>query len=94
MPANHRRTRLLAGAAALCVSVAVAGQACAQEDSAAKIARLEAQLAELAQQVADLKQQTATADQDLGETCDRVLETLRPPGGDDDVALLVARVES
>ncbi|WP_432154886.1 SpoIIE family protein phosphatase [Streptomyces tricolor] len=36
---------------------------------------------------------TATAGQGLGETCDRVLETLRPPGGDDDVALLVARVE-
>ncbi|MET9453329.1 SpoIIE family protein phosphatase [Streptomyces cinerochromogenes] len=36
---------------------------------------------------------TATADRDLGETCDRVLEALRPPGGDDDVALLVARVE-
>ncbi|MET8563732.1 SpoIIE family protein phosphatase [Streptomyces flaveolus] len=36
---------------------------------------------------------TATADQDLGETCDRVLERLRPPGGDDDVALLVARAE-
>ncbi|MEU6593950.1 SpoIIE family protein phosphatase [Streptomyces sp. NPDC046881] len=36
---------------------------------------------------------TATAAQDLGKTCDRVLETLRPPGGDDDVALLVARAE-
>ena len=36
---------------------------------------------------------TATADKDLGETCDRVLERLRPPGGDDDVALLVARAE-
>ncbi|MEU1007587.1 SpoIIE family protein phosphatase [Streptomyces sp. NPDC005890] len=36
---------------------------------------------------------TATATQDLRETCDRVLETLRPPGGDDDVALLVARAE-
>ncbi|QTD96539.1 SpoIIE family protein phosphatase [Streptomyces cyanogenus] len=36
---------------------------------------------------------TATAAQDLPETCDRVLETLRPPGGDDDVALLVARAE-
>ncbi|MEV5150122.1 SpoIIE family protein phosphatase [Streptomyces sp. NPDC052727] len=36
---------------------------------------------------------TATAGQDLAETCDRVLERLRPPGGDDDVALLVARAE-
>ncbi|GGW12570.1 hypothetical protein GCM10018980_04920 [Streptomyces capoamus] len=36
---------------------------------------------------------TATASQDLRQTCDRVLETLRPPGGDDDVALLVARAE-
>ncbi|KOX11127.1 SpoIIE family protein phosphatase [Streptomyces sp. NRRL B-3648] len=40
-----------------------------------------------------LRALTATADQDLKETCDRVLETLRPPGGDDDVALLVARAE-
>ncbi len=33
---------------------------------------------------------TTTAGQDLAETCDRVLETLRPPAGDD-VALLLAR---
>ncbi|MFI0806235.1 SpoIIE family protein phosphatase [Streptomyces echinatus] len=33
---------------------------------------------------------TATAGEDLGEACDRVLETLRPPAGDD-VALLLAR---
>ncbi|MFI1837296.1 SpoIIE family protein phosphatase [Streptomyces olivaceoviridis] len=36
---------------------------------------------------------TATAGHDLEETCDRVLDRLRPPGGDDDVALLVARAE-
>ncbi|QJS13444.1 SpoIIE family protein phosphatase [Streptomyces argyrophyllae] len=36
---------------------------------------------------------TATAGQDLAQTCDSVLERLRPSGGDDDVALLVARAE-
>ncbi|MER5544340.1 SpoIIE family protein phosphatase [Streptomyces sp. NPDC002589] len=33
----------------------------------------------------------ATRGHDLEETCDRVLEILRPPGGEDDVALLIAR---
>ncbi|WP_055491139.1 SpoIIE family protein phosphatase [Streptomyces sp. TP-A0356] len=36
---------------------------------------------------------TATRAQDLGETCDRVLDALRPPGGEDDVALLIARAQ-
>ncbi|MEU8032711.1 SpoIIE family protein phosphatase [Streptomyces sp. NPDC049099] len=35
---------------------------------------------------------TATAARDLGDTCDRVLETLRPRAGDD-VALLLARAQ-
>jgi PAS domain S-box-containing protein len=34
---------------------------------------------------------TATQGLELGETCDRVLDILRPPGGEDDVALLIAR---
>ncbi|MFE0332293.1 SpoIIE family protein phosphatase [Streptomyces sp. NPDC058960] len=31
---------------------------------------------------------------DLGEVCDRLLDILRPPGGEDDVALLVARAQT
>ncbi|MFF5536426.1 SpoIIE family protein phosphatase [Streptomyces cinerochromogenes] len=34
---------------------------------------------------------TATRDRDLQDSCDRILRMLRPPGGDDDVALLIAR---
>ncbi|MFF4894910.1 SpoIIE family protein phosphatase [Streptomyces sp. NPDC001068] len=34
---------------------------------------------------------TATRGSGLEETCARILETLRPPGGEDDVALLIAR---
>ncbi|MFI6353795.1 SpoIIE family protein phosphatase [Streptomyces sp. NPDC050743] len=34
---------------------------------------------------------TATRGHDLESTCDRLLEILRPPGGEDDVALLIAR---
>ncbi|GGW42384.1 hypothetical protein GCM10010503_18490 [Streptomyces lucensis JCM 4490] len=34
---------------------------------------------------------TVTHDDGLEDTCDRVLETLRAPGGEDDVALLIAR---
>ncbi|MBL1086169.1 SpoIIE family protein phosphatase [Streptomyces actinomycinicus] len=34
---------------------------------------------------------TATRGQSLEDTCDHVLEVLRPPGGEDDVALLIAR---
>jgi PAS domain S-box-containing protein len=37
---------------------------------------------------------TASRGHDLEATCDRVLETLRPPGGEDDVALLMARARS
>ncbi|MFF5015295.1 SpoIIE family protein phosphatase [Streptomyces sp. NPDC001165] len=36
---------------------------------------------------------TATRGQDLEDTCDRILEILRSPGGEDDVALLVARAQ-
>ncbi|MGW7238533.1 SpoIIE family protein phosphatase [Streptomyces sp. NPDC054804] len=36
---------------------------------------------------------TATRGRDLEETCERILETLRPPGGEDDVALLIARAQ-
>ncbi|MEU0969604.1 SpoIIE family protein phosphatase [Streptomyces sp. NPDC005917] len=36
---------------------------------------------------------TVTRGNDLEETCERILETLRPPGGEDDVALLVARAQ-
>ncbi|AKN70521.1 PAS/PAC sensor protein [Streptomyces sp. PBH53] len=35
----------------------------------------------------------ATRGHDLEETCDRILKILRPPGGDDDVALLIARAQ-
>ncbi|MFF7357031.1 SpoIIE family protein phosphatase [Streptomyces filipinensis] len=34
---------------------------------------------------------TATRGHDLEDTCDRVLDALRSPGGEDDVALLIAR---
>ncbi|MEU1407278.1 SpoIIE family protein phosphatase [Streptomyces sp. NPDC005728] len=34
---------------------------------------------------------TATRGHDPERTCDRILEILRPPGGEDDVALLIAR---
>jgi PAS domain S-box-containing protein len=37
---------------------------------------------------------TATRGHDLEGTCDRILEILRSPGGEDDVALLIARVRS
>ncbi|MGW3204107.1 SpoIIE family protein phosphatase [Streptomyces sp. NPDC001135] len=37
---------------------------------------------------------SATHGQDLEDTCDRILETLRSPGGEDDVALLIARAQS
>ncbi|WP_225095064.1 SpoIIE family protein phosphatase [Streptomyces sp. CoH27] len=37
---------------------------------------------------------TAAHGDDLEGTCDRLLETLRPPGGEDDVALLIARARS
>jgi serine/threonine protein phosphatase PrpC len=34
---------------------------------------------------------TTTRGHDVEDTCDRLLAALRPPGGEDDVALLVAR---
>ncbi|WP_406471258.1 SpoIIE family protein phosphatase [Streptomyces sp. NBC_01615] len=37
---------------------------------------------------------TATRGHDLEGTCDRILEILRSPGGEDDVALLIARARS
>jgi PAS domain S-box-containing protein len=37
---------------------------------------------------------TATWGDDLEDTCDRILDTLRSPGGGDDVALLIARAQS
>ncbi|MGV9563751.1 SpoIIE family protein phosphatase [Streptomyces sp. NPDC003480] len=37
---------------------------------------------------------TATRYEDLEETCDRLLAILRPPGGEDDVALLIARARA
>ncbi|OXY87429.1 SpoIIE family protein phosphatase [Streptomyces diastatochromogenes] len=37
---------------------------------------------------------TATRGHDPERTCDRILEILRPPGGEDDVALLIARAHS
>ncbi|MGW1164591.1 SpoIIE family protein phosphatase [Streptomyces sp. NPDC002550] len=37
---------------------------------------------------------TATRGHDLEATCDRILEVLRPPGGEDDVALLIARAQT
>ncbi|MGW4512554.1 SpoIIE family protein phosphatase [Streptomyces sp. NPDC004393] len=37
---------------------------------------------------------TAAQQQDLEETCDRLLAILRPPGGEDDVALLIARART
>ncbi|MEU6672053.1 SpoIIE family protein phosphatase [Streptomyces sp. NPDC046727] len=36
---------------------------------------------------------TAMRGRDLEDTCDRILEILRPPGGEDDVALLIARAQ-
>jgi PAS domain S-box-containing protein len=36
---------------------------------------------------------TATRGRDLHDTCDRILKMLRPPGGEDDVALLIARAQ-
>ncbi|MGW7526001.1 SpoIIE family protein phosphatase [Streptomyces sp. NPDC054783] len=36
---------------------------------------------------------TATRGHDLEDTCDCILEVLRPPGGEDDVALLIARAQ-
>ncbi|MFI9245202.1 SpoIIE family protein phosphatase [Streptomyces sp. NPDC053086] len=37
---------------------------------------------------------TATRGHDLDDTCNRILEILRPPGGEDDVALLIARAQA
>ncbi|MBL1106528.1 SpoIIE family protein phosphatase [Streptomyces sp. 5-8] len=37
---------------------------------------------------------TETRGRDLEDTCDRLLEILRPPGGEDDVALLIARARA
>ncbi|MGW1892429.1 SpoIIE family protein phosphatase [Streptomyces sp. NPDC002004] len=36
---------------------------------------------------------TTTRGQDPEQTCDRILDILRPPGGEDDVALLIARAQ-